>query len=73
MHLACMPTPHADWDFKSTYEPGGSGPITTGSISECASFLRTFVFKSKCFIGGIDNGYDITWDTTPPVVKEMRN
>jgi len=64
--------PHVDWDAQSNYEPAGSEPITTGSISKCASFWRNFA-KSKWVIGWIDKGYDEVWVTTPPIARDMPN
>jgi len=64
--------PHGDWDPQCTYEPAGSEPITTGNISKCASFWRTCV-KRKWVMGRIDNGYDLVWETTPPVAREIPN
>ena len=63
---------HGDWVPQSTYEPVGSKFITTESISKCSSFWRTFV-KSKRVMEWIDNGYDLVWDTTPSVEREMPN
>ena len=63
---------HGVLDPQSFHELVSSEPITTGSISQCASFWRTFV-KSKWVMGWIDNGYDLVWDTTPPVAREMLN
>jgi hypothetical protein len=60
-----------DWDPKSHYEPASSEPIHTGRISNCAAFWRTFV-KSKWVMSWIENGYDLVWDTTPPIPKELK-
>jgi len=64
--------PYVDWDPQSNYEPASSEPMTTCSISKCASFWRTFV-KSKWVMGWIDKGYDLVWVQTPPIAREMPN
>ena len=60
------------WDPQSNYEPAGSDPITTGNISKCAPFWKTFA-KSKWVMEWINEGYDLVWVTTPPIAREMPN
>ncbi len=60
------------WDTESHYDPAGSEPIHTGSISKCASFWKTFV-KSKWGMNWIDYGYDLVWDQLPPTPRELWN
>ena len=64
--------PKTEWDIESHPEPAGSTPITTGNISKCASFWRTFV-KSKWAMKWIEHGYDLVWNKSPPLARELSN
>ena len=58
MHPCVGPSLNDGWNTISHHEPAGSTPITTGSISKCASFWKIFV-KSKWVMRWINHGYDL--------------
>ena len=59
-------------DFGSSFEPAGSMPVATGSVTQCAAFWRTFV-RSNVVMDWIENGYRLLWETAAPAPRESPN
>ena len=71
-HLCVGSITKDEWNLQSHPEPAGSIPITIDNISNCAPFWKTFV-KSKWVMRWIEFGYDLVWDKSPPLARELRN
>ena len=59
-------------DYDQPFEPAGSEPLATGSVTQCAEFWRTFV-RSSWVMQWIDYGYPLVWLDEAPASIEFKN
>ena len=59
-------------EYEQPFEPAGSEPLATGSVTQCAELWRTFV-RSSWVMQWIDYGYPLVWLDEAPASIEFKN